>query len=193
MTSPAGCDNMAFARRRVNPAYPRENSRVGNPANHRRARVVAVAASANTANIYDHLGPSEKVICSFGPFHATSYRVLRLDPAHGPSRGHLLEIPYPQLASVKLMQRPNHPLLIMGTIVIILGLLLTPLLAFSSVFALLVGGLFIFIGARGKPGYFQLYAHNMPRHAEKYWQVQYERSGSFIATVRSVIGEMPDF
>ena len=159
----------------------------------RRARVSAVDSWANASNIYDHLEPTEKLICSFGPFHATSYRVLRLDPENGPSRGHLLEIPYPQLASVKLMQQPNHPILIMGTVVIILGLLLTPILVFSSVFALLVGGLFIFVGARGKPGYFQIYAHDMPQQAERYWQVQYERSGSFIATVRNVIGDMPDF
>jgi hypothetical protein len=152
-----------------------------------------VAASANTANIYDHLEPSEKLISSFGPFHATSYRVLRLDPVNGPSRGHLLEIPYSQLASVKLVQRPNHPLLIMGTVVIILGLFMTQALVFSSVLSLIVGGLFIFVGARGKPAYFQIYAHNMPQQAERYWQVRYERSGSFIATVRSVIGEMPDF
>ena len=150
-------------------------------------------AWTNTANIYSYLEPSERLLCSFGPFHATSYRVLRLDSETGLSRGHLLEIPYPQLASVKLVQQPNHPILIMGTVVIVLGLLLTPLLVFSAVFALVVGGLFIFVGARGKPGYFQIYAHDMPQQAERYWQVQYERSGSFIATVRSVIGEMPEF
>jgi hypothetical protein len=33
----------------------------------------------------------------------------------------------------------------------------------------------------------------MPKHAERYWQVEYNRSGNFIATVRSAIGQMPDF
>ena len=45
----------------------------------------------------------------------------------------------------------------------------------------------------GKTGYFQLMAHDMPKPAEKYWQVEYNRSGNFIATVRSIIGQVPDF
>ena len=144
-------------------------------------------------SIYDTLAPREKVISTFGPFFATSFRLLRLDPADGPSRGHVLEIPYPELTAVKMMHKPNHPMLIMGTVVVVLGFLMMVLVPFSAVFAIIFGGLFLFLGAKGKAGYFQIYARNMPKHAEQYWQVAYNRSGSFIATVRSVIGEMPDF
>ena len=84
-------------------------------------------------------------------------------------------------------------MLIMGTVSVVVGLLVTSILVFSPIFAIIVGGLFLFIGAKGKAGYFQIYARDMPKHAEQYWQVAYERSGTFIATVRSVIGEMPDF
>jgi hypothetical protein len=144
-------------------------------------------------SIQAHLTPSEKVLSVFGPFYATSYRVLRLDPPNGPSKGHLLEIPYQQLTSVELMRQPNHPVLALGTVMIILGLLLSMVLVFSTILVILLGGVFLYLGARGKPGYYQLYAREMPRHAEKYWQVEYHRSGNFIATVRSVIGQMPDF
>jgi hypothetical protein len=147
----------------------------------------------NHVDIQPHLSPSEKVLSAFGPFYATSHRVVRLDPKNGPSRGHLLEIPYHQLTSVELMRRPNHPLMVLGAFIILLGFFLTGILYFSSIFAILVGGAILFAGARGRPGYYQIYAREMPRHAERYWQVEYNRSGSFIATVRSVIGQMPDF
>lgn len=148
---------------------------------------------ADAKSIYDALAPREKVISTFGPFCATSFRLLRLDPVHGPSRGHVLEILYPDLTAVKMMHRPNHPMLIMGTVIIVLGFLMMVLVPFSAVLAIIMGGLFLFLGAKGKAGYFQIYARDMPKHAERYWQVAYDRSGSFIATVRSIIGEMPDF
>ncbi len=34
----------------------------------------------------------------------------------GPSRGHVLAIPYPVLTTVKMKHQPNHPMLIMGTV-----------------------------------------------------------------------------
>ncbi|MDA0735210.1 MAG: hypothetical protein O2909_07250 [Chloroflexi bacterium] len=149
--------------------------------------------STTPANIYSHLASTEKVLSVFGPFYATSHRVLRLDPPNGLSRGHLLEIPYSQLVSVEMVRRANHPVLALGTAMIILGLFIMPVLPISAVLTLPIGGGILYLGAKGKPGYFQLMAHNMPKEAEKYWQVAYSRSGNFIATVRSVIGQMPEF
>jgi len=155
--------------------------------------VKTLETRAEGTSIYDSLAPRETVICTFGPFCATSFRLLRLDSKDGPSRGQILEIAYPDLTAVKIVHKPNHPMLIMGTVSVVLGLLLTPILVFSPIFSIIVGGLFLFIGAKGKAGYFQIYARDMPKHAEQYWQVAYERSATFIATVRSIIGEMPDF
>jgi hypothetical protein len=155
--------------------------------------MLEMGKGTNNVDIQPHLAPSEKVLSVFGPFYATSHRVVRLDAKNGPSRGYLLEIPYHELTSVELMRQPNHPLMVLGAFIILLGFFLTGILYFSSIFAILVGGAILFGGARGKPGYYQIYAREMPRHAERYWQVEYNRSGSFIATVRSVIGQMPDF
>ncbi|HEU0021624.1 MAG TPA: hypothetical protein VFR55_08135 [Dehalococcoidia bacterium] len=149
--------------------------------------------SVSSANIYSRLAASEKMLSAFGPFYATSYRVLRLDPPRGLSRGYLLEIPYSQLASVELVRRANHQMLALGTAMIILGLFILPIMPISAALTLPIGGGILYLGARGKPGYYQLMAHDMPQQAEKYWQVEYNRSGNFIATVRSVIGQMPDF
>jgi hypothetical protein len=144
-------------------------------------------------NIYTRLESSEKVLSVFGPFYATNHRVLRLDPLHGPSRGHLLEIRYHQLDSVEVVRRANHPVLALGTAMIILGLFIMPILPVSAILTLPIGGGLLYLGAQGKPGYYQLTARDMPREAEKYWRVEYHRSGNFIATVRSIIGQMPDF
>jgi hypothetical protein len=144
-------------------------------------------------NIYSRLASSEKILSVFGPFYATNHRVLRLDPSQGLSRGHLLEIPYSELASVEIVRRANHPVLALGTAMIILGLFMLPILPVSAVLTLPIGAGILYLGAQGKPGYFQLKARDMPRQAEKYWQVEYHRSGNFIATVRSVIGQMPDW
>jgi hypothetical protein len=149
--------------------------------------------NTTSGDIYSHLASSEKILSAFGPFYATNHRVLRLDPDHGPSRGHLLEIPYAQLTSVEIVRRANHPLLALGTAMIILGLFIMPILPVSAILTLPIGGGLLYLGAQGKPGYYQLTAHDMPREAEKYWQVEYHRSGNFIATVRSIIGQMPDF
>lgn len=153
----------------------------------------AARDNAVAPDIQSHLSRSEKVLSVFGPFFATNYRVLRLDSPTGPSRGHLLEIPYDQLASIDMVRRSNHPMMALGTIMVILGLLMGAILPISALLMIPMGGGFIYLGARGKPGYFQLLARDMPKKAEKFWQVEYNRSGIFIATLRSAIGQMPEF
>jgi len=160
---------------------------------HRGSQEDGAGGYGSSPEIQSHLAPSERILSVFGSFYATSYRVLRLDSPSGPSRGHLLEIPYHQLASIEMVRRPNHGVLALGTVLIILGLLLSMVLFFSTILVIIMGAVFLYIGARGKPGYYQLYARDMPKHAERYWQVEYNRSGNFIATVRSAIGQMPDF
>ena len=145
------------------------------------------------ADIYSLLTASEKVLSVFGPFYATNHRVLRLDPPNGLSQGHLLEIPYSQLVSMEMVRRASHAVLALGATMIILGVFIMPILPISAVFTLPIGGGILYLGAKGKPGYFQLMTHNMPKPAEKYWQVEYNRSGNFIATLRIIIGQMPDF
>ena len=144
-------------------------------------------------NIHSHLAPSERLLSSFGQFHATNYRVLRLDPPNGPSKGTPLEIPYHRLISVDLVRRANHPLLILGTAMAVLGLFIVPVLPVSALLTLPIAGGVLYIGARGKPGYFQLSARDMPKREESLWRVGYERSGNFVATLRSAIGQMPEF
>ena len=144
-------------------------------------------------SIAEYLQPSERVLSVFLPFYATSYRVLRLDPPNGPSRGHLLEMQYQQLASIDLTRRASHPIMALGAVLIILGFLTTGILPISAMLIMVMGGVVIFFGARGKPGYYQLYARDMPRQALRYWRVEIVGSANFIATVRAVIGQMPDF
>jgi hypothetical protein len=144
-------------------------------------------------DIQAHLSPSEKILSEFKPFYATSHRIIRVAPGDAGSRTRLLEIPYHQLTAVELMRRPNHPMMIIGTIMTAIGLYLATVPFITSIFAILAGAAVLAIGARGKLGYYQLHASGMPPEAERFWQVDYQRSGSFIATVRSAIGQLPDF
>ena len=144
-------------------------------------------------NIHHHLASSERLLSTFGTFYATNYRVLRLDPPQGPSRGNLLEIPYARMISIDMVRRANHPIMALGTVLALLGLFISPVLPVSALLTLPIAGAILFMGARGKPGYFQIAAQDMPKQAEKYWQVKYDGSGSFVATLRSAIGQMPDF
>ena len=147
----------------------------------------------NRPNIHRHLSSSERLLSTFGSFYATNYRLLRLDPPQGPSRGYLLEIPYHRVVSVDLVRRANHPMLALGTAMALLGIFIMPVLPVSALLTIPIAGGILFVGARGKPGYFQIAARDMPKEAEKLWQVEYERSGSFVATIRSAIGQMPVF
>jgi len=149
--------------------------------------------SVAPADIYSLLAASEKVLSVFGPFYATNRRVLRLDPPNCLSKGHLLEIPYSALVSIEMVRRANHAVLALGTAIIILGFLIIPVFPISAMLTLPIGGGVIYLGAKGKPGYFQLMTQDMPKPVEKYWQVEYNRSGNFIATVRIIIGQMSNF
>lgn len=143
-------------------------------------------------DIQAHLSPSEKILSEFKPFYATSHRVIRMTPGDTATGAQLLEIPYHELTSVELMRRPNHPMMMMGTAMIAIGIFLATIPFVTSIFAILAGVAVLAIGARGKLGYYQLHARGMPPEAERLWQVDYHRAGSFIATVRSAIGQLPD-
>jgi hypothetical protein len=92
-----------------------------------------------------------------------------------------MDIPYHQLTSVELVRRTNHPVMILATLLLI-----------SSILAILAGAVVLAIGARGKLGYYQLHSKSMAPEVKRLWQVEYQHSGSFIATLRSAAGQLSD-
>jgi hypothetical protein len=57
----------------------------------------------------------------------------------------------------------NNTVIASGTAMIILGFLIIPIFPISVVLTLTIGNGVLYLGARGKPGYFQLITHNMPK------------------------------
>jgi hypothetical protein len=143
-------------------------------------------------SIQDYLSPSETLLGVFQPFYATSHRVIRLEPRRGQEGTRLLEITYQQLSSVRLVHQAYHPMLMVGTILVALGLYLATLPLITSVFPILFGAVFLFLGARGRPRYYQLHARDLPPETERWWRVEYAKSASFIATLRHAIGQGAD-
>ena len=74
-------------------------------------------------SIQDYLDPTEKLLGVFQPFYATSHRVIRLEPQAGRVGARLLEIPYNQLRAVRLVHQAYHPMLMVGTVLVVLGVM----------------------------------------------------------------------
>ena len=145
--------------------------------------------TAGKLSIQDYLSPTEKLLGVYQPFYATSHRVIRLEPRPGPEGKRLLEISYHQLNAVRLVHQVSHPMLAAGTVLVVLGLYLATLPLLTSVFPILAGAAFLFFGARGRPCYYQLHAVDLTSEAERWWRLEYPKSGSFIATLRHAIGQ----
>ena len=157
------------------------------------------------------LQPTEKLLSEFPPFYATSYRVIRLSEAAAPTPRRdwwtllswgkpppappplLLELPYSQITGVERVDEARHPMMAAGTGMIILGLLLLVIPFVTGVLAIAVGVGLLAAGAKGQLAYYQIQARNLPPEQAQFWRIPYAGSGSFVATVRQVIGQFPEF
>ncbi|MSQ07631.1 MAG: hypothetical protein EXR54_10260 [Dehalococcoidia bacterium] len=101
----------------------------------------------------------------------------------------LLEIPYHKLNEVRLVRQAYYPMMAVGGLLVVLGLYLATLPLLTAIFPILAGGAFIFFRARGRPRYYQLFAQDLPPEVERWWRMDYAKSGSFIATLRHAIGQ----
>ena len=169
-------------------------------------------------SLEDVLGPGEKVISECKPFYATSRRIIRYDERAGRDQVHELE--YHELTSVELVRKPNHPLMIMGTLALLAAILLTTtgLIIVTAIPALMAGIMLLVLGARGKLGYYRLNVREpspprpgdpdpgwdgtirslleplglMTPTRDARWCLDYKRGGSFIATIRVIVRELPE-
>ena len=126
------------------------------------------------------LRDNERVVSQFGPYFATSQRVLLVLHRRGETEFH--EIPYSQLESPEEVEAPNYARMTRGTVVACAGLLVSLLwLSLLSV-ALIVAGILLLIrGAFWKVGYYQLRAQGMQGRELYRWQLKRDGAGSFIA------------
>ncbi len=139
-------------------------------------------------DIRSHLRSGETIISDHRPFFATSQRVILIQNHHP----RVVEIPYQTLSSIELVKEPLHKLMIAGTLMIIGGGILTTVVYITSWFAIIIGCGSLVYGAIGRKSYYQLNTDRMTDEEELLWRLPYWGSGSFIRTIRRIVGDQSD-
>ena len=143
-------------------------------------------------SLQDHLHPGEQVLSQCQHFYATGQRIIRYEETR---RGEVVKsVPYSQLRGIETVKEPRHNLLIMGTLAVPAGLALLYLriIFFTSILVFLAAAALIYLGGAGKKAYYQIRVDGVPRNELKLWRVDFMQSGSFFATIRQIIGELPE-
>ena len=141
--------------------------------------------------IGEQLRHGETIISDHQPFYATSQRVIHYEEKYG--REELWEISYARLTSVEVIKMPRHKMMIAGTMLVVGGAIMAATLAFiTSWFAILAGVGALIYGGIGREAYYQLHASGMTKEEAARWRLVYWGNGSFIRTIRTVIGERLD-
>ncbi len=141
----------------------------------------------------DHIEPllsgGERLVSSFGPYHATSRRIILLYERRDDSRVHH-ELPYTELESITEVQALDKRRLALGAVMVAAGLatmfvwfLIMPIVAVA------MGIIIILQGSVGRPAYYQLKARGVEGRALRRWQVKHYGAGSFIASISEMTGK----
>lgn len=169
-------------------------------------------------SLQDILTPGEKMLAECGPYYATSRPIIKYEGEDRPDSTH--EIAYHELAGVEVVRKPSHPMMVAGTLAVISAIFLAfaKVLVFTLILALIAGALLLYFGSRGKPGYYRLILKTPPSAPfspskeqggptigsllillglktppdETLWRLDYWKGGSFIETVRTVVGNLPE-
>ena len=124
---------------------------------------------------------------SFGPYHATSRRVILVNERRGGARTH--ELPYTELESITEVRASDHKRLAVGIGLVIVGLLtLFAWFLIVPIVAVVMGIVVILQGSIGRPAYYQLKGRGMEGRDLYRWQVKYYGAGSFIASIGAITG-----
>ena len=133
------------------------------------------------------LGIDERLVSSFGPYHATSRRVILVNERRG--RAHTHELLYTDLESITEVRASDHKRLAVGIALVIAGLItLFAWFLIVPIVAVVMGIVVILQGSVGRPAYYQLKGRDMEGRDLYRWQVQYYGAGSFIASISAITG-----
>ncbi len=143
-----------------------------------------------------YLAENERLVSSFGPYHATSRRVILIIPARSgihigraPEETRVHELPYTTLESVTEVRTTDRKKIMLGACLAALGLatvfawfLIAPIIS-------VVAGVFMMLqGATSRPAYYQLKGRDMEGEDLYRWQVIHYGAGSFIASISTMTG-----
>ena len=137
--------------------------------------------------VESHLNQAERIVSSFGPYHATSSRLLLHLEKNGVEELH--ELPYPQIERIDEVRASNHPRMMLGALIVIVSVIasftlgiVTPLLGVAA------GAFLLLHGSIGGPAYYQVYGRDVPREQMYLWQIRHRGAGSLIASIRTITG-----
>ena len=152
--------------------------------------------SLPAGEVQPYLAEGERVVSSFGPYHATSRRVILVIPpktgihlAEGPRETRVHELPYITLESITEIRTTDRKKMLLGACLSALGL--ATIFAWYLILPIVsvVAGVFIILqGASEKPAYYQLKGRGMEGEDLHKWQVIHYGSGSFIASISTMTG-----
>ena len=129
------------------------------------------------------LAGNERVVSSFGPYHATSRRVILM------SRRRVYDLPYTDLESITEVRKSNQRQIVLGALLAFLGVLtLFAWYLIVPIAALILGLVIVFQGSIGRPAYYQLLGRGMEGRDLYRWQIRYYGAGSFIASISEITG-----
>ena len=177
------------------------------------------ALITRSADLETALMPGERVLSECGTLLATSRRLLRREGQGG--RVFYEELPYQQLTGVQVVRKASHPVMALGVLAVIGAIFMTITgLIFVTAFLAVAGGLaMVLYGSKGHNSYYQLHVDQPPdapfpepptelevaierlktafgittEKVDKRWQLDYVKGRSFIATVRTIRGDLPEF
>ena len=134
-----------------------------------------------------YLRDNERIVSQFGPYFATSQRVLLVIERRGETEYH--EIPYSQLESVEDIRVFNHQKVARGALIALTGFLVSLMWLSIVSIALVITGIVVLIrGANRKVAYYQLRGRGMEGPELNKWQLQHFGAGSFIASIQTITG-----
>ncbi len=140
-----------------------------------------------TEHVEPLLDSGERLVSSFGPYHATSRRVILVNERQDRTQTH--ELPYTDLESITEVKATDQKRLIIGGSLLVGGVLtLFAWFLIVPIVAIVMGIVVLLQGSIGRPAYYQLKGRGMEGRELYRWQVRYFGAGSFIASISAITG-----
>ena len=139
-------------------------------------------------SVEPHLKQRERIVSRFGPYYATSTRLILHLERNGVEEIH--ELPYSEIEKIDEVRTSNQPRMMIGALVTVVSIILAYSLSMITPLLGVVAGAFLLLhGSIGGPAYYQVHGRDVPRARKYLWQIRHRGAGSLIASIRTITGE----
>ena len=148
---------------------------------------ISLPEPAPGTTVAPYLRDNERIVSQFGPYFATSQRVMLVIERRRETEIH--EIPYSQLESVDELKVFDYRKIARGSLITLVGVLVSLIwLSIVSIALVVIGIVLLLRAAIWKVAYYQLRGRGMEGPDLKKWQLQHFGAGSFIASINTITG-----